>query len=287
MTDTTPDGRGPENRLDERSLRLRRLVVAAMLGGGRGHAGPALSLIEIVRVLYDDVLRIDPANPRDPARDRFILSKGHGCLALYAVLADKGFFPVEALSSQCKAGSMLGGHPERDRTPGVEASTGALGHGLPIGLGMALAACMSGRDSRTFVAMGDGEINEGSVWEAAATAAKHRLDRLTAIIDYNKLQSYGPVAEVLDMAPLADKWRAFGWAVREVDGHDVAALRAAFADLPFESGRPGLIIAHTVKGRGLPFAENDPKWHHKAKLTPEEAAMMRAAVGLTSETGEA
>lgn len=271
--------------LDERSRHLRRLIVGAMLGGGRGHAGPALSLIEIVRVLYDDVLRIDPAAPRDPDRDRFILSKGHGCLALYAVLADKGFFPAAELERQCKAGSILGGHPERDKTPGVEASTGALGHGLPIGLGMALAARMTKRDSRVFVAMGDGEINEGSVWEAAATAAKHRLDRLTAIIDHNKLQSYGPVADVLDMAPLADKWRAFGWGVREVDGHDVAALRAAFAALPFAPGRPSLIIAHTVKGRGLPFAENDPKWHHKAKLTPEEAAMMRAAVGLADETG--
>lgn len=287
MTDTTPDGQGPDQEFDRRSWRLRQLIVAAMLGGGRGHAGPALSLIEIVRVLYDDVLRIDPKNPRDPARDRFILSKGHGCLALYAVLADRGFFPVGELSHQCKAGSMLGGHPERDKTPGIEASTGALGHGLPIGVGMALAARMAGRDSRVFVAMGDGEINEGSVWEAAMTAAKHRLDRLTAIIDHNKLQSYGPVAEVLDMAPLVDKWRAFGWSVREVDGHDVPALRAVFAATPFACGAPNLVIAHTVKGRGLPFAENDPKWHHKAKLTPDEAAMMRAAVGLSSEAGDA
>jgi transketolase len=274
MTQDTP---GPAP-LDERSLHLRRLIVDALEGGGRGHPGPALSLVEVLRVLYDEVLRIDPANPLDPARDRFILSKGHGCLALYAVLADKGFFPAEELARQCRAGAMLGGHPERGRTPGVEASTGALGHGLPIALGLALAARMQNRDSRTFVVMGDGETNEGSVWEAAMTAAKHRLDRLTAVIDHNKLQSYGPVSTVLDMAPMADKWRAFGWGVREVDGHDMSALRAVFAAAPFEPGRPNLIIAHTVKGRGVSFAENNPDWHHKAKIKDEDVAAMRRAL---------
>jgi transketolase len=264
--------------LDARSMHLRRLVIEAVIGGGRGHTGPALSLIEILRVLYDEILCVEPLHPDAPKRDRLILSKGHGCLALYALLADKGFFPVEALLNQCRAGSFLGGHPERGKTPGVEASTGALGHGLPIGLGLALAGRMQGRGSRVFVIMGDGEIDEGSVWEAAATASKHRLERLTAIIDHNKLQSYGLVRDVLDMSPLEDKWRAFGWAVREVDGHDVDALRDVFLALPFEEGRPSLVIAHTIKGRGLPFAENDPKWHHKAKLTDEEAAMLRRAV---------
>jgi transketolase len=264
--------------LDARSLALRNLIVDGLEGGGRGHPGSALSLVEILRVLYDDVLRVDPARPDWPDRDRFILSKGHGCLALFALLADKGFFPTADLWGHCRAGTHLGGHPERGHTPGVEASTGALGHGLSIGVGMALAARISGRPSRVFVAMGDGEINEGSVWEAAMTASKHRLDHLTAIIDYNKLQSYGPVRDVLDMEPLADKWRAFGFAVREVDGHDVAALRAVFAGLPFETGRPSMVICHTIKGRGLPFAEGDPKWHHKSKLKPEELAAIRAAL---------
>lgn len=263
---------------DERSLYLRGLIVDALEGGGRGHPGAALSLVEIVRVLYDDVLRVDPSNPSWAARDRCILSKGHGCLALYAILADKGFFPKEELLRQCKAGSILGGHPERDKTPGVEASTGALGHGLSIGVGMALAARMQKRPSRVFIIMGDGETNEGSVWEAAMSAQKHRLSNLTAIVDYNKLQSYGPVKDVLDMEPMADKWRAFGFAVREVDGHDVDALRAAFAALPFEAERPSVLICHTLKGRGFSFAEQNPKWHHKSKLKPEELAAMRDAL---------
>lgn len=265
--------------LDARSIYLRRLIVDALEGGGRGHPGPALSLVEIVRVLYDDILRIDPLNPADPARDRFVLSKGHGCLALYAILADKGFFPAEELLRQCRAGAVLGGHPERGKNPGVEASTGALGHGLSIGIGMALGARMQGRDSRVFVAMGDGETNEGSVWEAAMTAAKHGLGNLTAIIDHNKLQSYGPVAAVLDMAPMAEKWRAFGWAVQESDGHDVRALRAAFAAPTDGDTRPRVVIAHTLKGRGFPFAEQNPNWHHKSKLKAEELAAMRRIVG--------
>lgn len=264
--------------LDARSLSLRNLIVDGLEGGGRGHPGSALSLVEILRVLYDDVLRVDPARPDWPDRDRFILSKGHGCLALFALLADKGFFPTGDLRSHCRAGTHLGGHPERGHTPGVEASTGALGHGLSIGVGMALASRLQKRPSRVFVAMGDGEINEGSVWEAAMTAAKHRLDHLTAIIDYNKIQSYGPVRDVLDMEPMADKWRAFGFAVREVDGHDVDALRAVFAALPFQPGRPNMVICHTVKGRGLPFAEGNPKWHHKSRLKPEELAAIRAAL---------
>lgn len=263
--------------LDARSLRLRRMIVDALDGGGRGHPGAALSLVEILRVLYDDVLRFRADAPDWPARDRCILSKGHGCLALYALLVDKGFITAEALHRQCRPGALLGGHPER-HIPGVEASTGALGHGLSIGLGQALAARMQGRDSKVFVVCGDGELNEGSVWEAAMCAAKHRLDHLTAVIDYNKLQSYGPVAEVQDMEPLADKWRAFGWAVRETDGHDVAALRQAFAGLPVATGRPGVVICHTVKGRGIAEAENNPSWHHKSSLKPEQVAALRRAL---------
>jgi transketolase len=264
-------------RLDDRSLHLRRLVVQALEGGGRGHVGSSLSLIEIVRVLYDDVLRHRPAEPRWAGRDRFILSKGHGCLAQYALLADTGYFRVEELRTFCRRDSFLGGHPEAGKVPGVEASTGALGHGLPIGLGMAVAARIRKADTRVFVVMGDGEINEGSVWEAAMCAGKHGLANLTAIVDYNKLQSYGPVSQVQPLEPLADKWRAFGFDAVEADGHDVAELRRVFVQ---RSGarKPLAVICHTVKGKGLAFAEGDPNWHHKNRVSAAMAADMYAAL---------
>lgn len=263
--------------LDARSRALRHRIVDALVGGGRGHVGAALSLVEIVRVLYDDVLRVRPSEPDWRERDRFILSKGHGCLALYALLAEKGFFPHAELLRQCRSGALLGGHPEA-HIPGVEASTGALGHGLAIGVGNALAARLQHGDRRVFVVLGDGELDEGSVWEAALTAAKHRLDNLIAIVDHNKLQSYGPVDDVLPLAPLAAKWAAFGFAVRECDGHDVDALRAVFADLPFEDGRPSVLIAHTVKGKGIDVAEGDPRWHHKASFGAAAGDELRAAI---------
>lgn len=263
--------------LDRRSLYLRRLVVEALEGGGRGHIGSSVSPLEILRVLYDDVMRYRPDEPGWAGRDRFILSKGHGCLAQYALLADKGFFPVETLRGFCRQTSFLGGHPEAGKVPGVEASTGALGHGLPIGVGMALAARIKREDWRVFVVMGDGECNEGSVWEAALAAGKHGLDNLVAIVDYNKLQSYGTTREVQDMEPFGDKWRAFGFAVHEIDGHDVAGLRRLFATLPFTPGRPNAVICHTIKGKGFPFAEGQAGWHHKAKLSADDiAAMYRA-----------
>ena len=268
----------PSSSLDDRSLALRRMVVDAIRTAGRGHLGPAMSLIEILRVLYDDVLSLRPAEPAWPDRDRLILSKGHGCLALYALLADKGFFAADELDRFCRSDALLGGHPEFG-VPGVEASTGALGHGLSIGVGMALAARLQNRPSRVVVVMGDGEINEGSVWEAAMGAAKHGLDNLVAVIDYNKLQSYGPTAEVLDLEPLADKWRSFGFAVVEADGHCLDSLRAAFARLPREAGKPTAVIAHTTKGKGIPMAENNPAWHHKNKLTEDEVLGIAAALG--------
>jgi transketolase len=264
--------------LDERSLYLRRLTVKALAGGGRGHIGSTLSLIEIFRVLFDDILKYRPQEPNWPDRDRCILSKGHGCLALYALLADKGFFPLSELETFCRKDSILGGHPEAGKVPGVEASTGALGHGLPIGVGVALAQRMRGRQSRVFVVLGDGEINEGSVWEAAMSAHKHRLSNLTALVDYNKIQSAGTTAEILNLEPLVDKWRAFGFGVREVDGHDVEALRRALRDLPAERDKPTAIICHTVKGKGIPFAENDANWHHKSSLKKEVIADMTRAL---------
>ena len=268
--------------LDDRSRYLRSLVVRGLAGGNRGHVGSSLSPIEILRVLYDDILRHDPKRPLWPERDRCILSKGHGCLALYAILVDKGYFAAEELDSFCKTDGILGGHPERGKVPGVEASTGALGHGLSIGIGMALAARMQKRPSRIFVVMGDGEINEGSVWEAALCAGKHRLTNLYALVDYNKIQSAGPTAEIQDLEPLADKWRAFGFATAEVDGHDVAALRALLTRLPLDAGKPTAVICHTVKGKGFPFAENDAKWHHHTNFDRRVIADMESAVGALS-----
>ncbi|MEO5344111.1 MAG: thiamine pyrophosphate-dependent enzyme, partial [Gammaproteobacteria bacterium SHHR-1] len=191
---------------------------------------------------------------------------------------DKGFIDTDALGGFCSAGSCLGGHPELGKIPGVEASTGALGHGLSIGVGMALAARIRGDGTRVVVVTGDGELNEGSVWEAALSAAKHRLDSLSIMVDYNKLQSYGSTREVLDLEPLADKWRAFGFAVIEINGHDMNALGSTLAQLPLEPGRPSAIICHTVKGKGFPFAEFDPLWHHRSRIDADQIAEMHAAL---------
>lgn len=263
--------------LDQRSRYLRGLIIDALEGGGRGHVGAALSVVDLVRVLYDDILRVRPDQPDWPDRDRFILSKGHGCLGLYVVLADKGFFPKDELLRQCEAGALLGGHPET-HIPGVEASTGALGHGLNIGVGMAIAARMQRRSSRVFVVLGDGELNEGSVWEGLMCAAKHKLSNLVVVVDSNKMQSYGPVEDVMDLGALAPKFAAFGCAVREVNGHDVPALRAAFTDPPPQLDKPMAVICHTVKGKGISFCEHDASWHHKASFKADLATKMRAAL---------
>jgi transketolase len=264
--------------LDARSRELRRMVVDIIVAGGRGHLGSALSLVEILRVLYDDVLRFRASEPAWPGRDRLILSKGHGCVALYAILAEKGFFPVEHLKTFCRHDSILGGHPEFGIVPGVEASTGALGHGISIGVGMALAARLKGEDWRTYVIVGDGEINEGSVWEAAMAASKHKLGSLTVMVDYNKMQSYGPTSVVQDLEPMADKWRAFGFSVSEVDGHDVGALRRTLASSAPERARPTCIICHTVKGKGIPPAEQNANWHHKNRLSEDEMRVIEQAL---------
>lgn len=263
--------------LDARSIELRRTIIGALGAGQRGHVGAAFSLVEILRVLYDDVLRYDPRNPKWADRDRFILSKGHGCLALYAILADKGFFPEAELLKFCKSDGMLGGHPEH-HIPGVEASTGSLGHGMSIGLGFALNAKITKALHRTVVVIGDGESDEGSVWEAALSAGKHGVSNFTVITDYNKHQSYGPTAVVQDLEPLADKWRAFNFAVREVDGHDVTALRGVLTRLPADPSRPTAVICHTVKGKGISFAENNMAWHHQSKVTAEDVERLLSAL---------
>jgi transketolase len=264
--------------LDRRSRELRRKIVRTLGAGGRGHLGSAFSLVEILRVLYDDILRYDPKNPRWRQRDRFILSKGHGCLALYVLLAEKGLFPELELWKFCKKDGILGGHPEYGKVPGVEASTGSLGHGLPIGIGFALNARHEKADYRTFVIMSDGEADEGSTWEAALCAGKHKLSNLTVVVDYNKQQSYGSTYEVQDLEPFSDKWKAFGFAVAEVNGHDVGDLRSALSNLPLRPDKPSAIICHTVKGKGVPFVENNLAWHHKSRITDEEIHSLLAAL---------
>jgi transketolase len=262
--------------LDRRSRELRQKIVRALEAAKRGHVGGAFSVVEILRVLYDDVMKYDPKDPKWPQRDRFILSKGHGCLALYVLLAEKGFFPEDELFKFCKSDGILGGHPEHGKVPGVEASTGSLGHGLSIGIGFALNAKYEKADYRVFVVVSDGETNEGSLWEGAMCASKHRLDNLIVLVDYNKQQSYSTTYEVLDLEPFAEKWRAFGFAVEEVDGHDVEQLRSVLGRTPFHPGRPSSIICHTVKGKGVSFVENNLNWHHKNKVTEEEIQALLA-----------
>ena len=261
-------------RLDKRSKYLRSLVLECLMGGDRGHMGSAMSLIEILRVLYDDILAYYPKNPRNEDRDRLILSKGHGCLALYAILADKGFFSKKILKTSSKFNSILGGHPEFDKVPGVEASTGALGHGAPIGLGMALGARINKKIFKTFVIVGDGEINEGSFWEASMIASKHKLENFHIIIDYNKIQSYGKTKDVLDLEPLKQKLQSFGYEVDEINGHDISKLKTYFKKSK-KIKKPSALICHTIKGKGFYFAEQNPLWHHKNFFTDEEKKQLK------------
>jgi len=263
--------------LDGRSRYLRRLILRGVEGTRKGHIGSALSSVEIIRVLYDDIMHYCPDNPLWPERDRFILSKGHGCLALYAILADKGFISVEELDTYALDGSRLGGCSEII-VPGVEATTGALGHGLSIGIGMALAARLQKRRSRVYVLLGDGELDEGAVWEAALCAAKHRLTNLIAIVDCNKLQLSGPTSEVLNLEPLRAKWEAFGFATTGVDGHNVEVLKRTFENLPLAEHKPSAVICHAVKGKGLPFAEHDYAWHWKGGIDDALLAQMKEAL---------
>jgi transketolase len=270
ISPATPEGIA----LDARSKQLRRMIARTLAAGGRGHVGAAFSIVEILRVLYDDVLKYDAKNPRRPDRDRFVLSKGHGCLALYVVLADKGFFPEAELWKFCASDGILGGHPEYGKVPGVEASTGSLGHGFSMGAGFALAAKLDGRSHRVFIVLGDGECGEGAIWEAALCASQHQLDHLTVLIDYNQQQTYGTIAEVQGLEPLAAKWEAFGFSVREVNGHDISALKSALDAAPFAARKPSAIICHTIKGKGVSFTERNLSWHHRARVSQAEAAAL-------------
>ncbi len=266
-------------RLQRQAAQIRGRVVEMCHASKSAHLGSSLSCIDILTAAYWHVLDVDPADPKAPGRDRFILSKGHAAMAIYATLAARGFFPSEELASYNQDDGRLAEHPPANMVPGVEAATGSLGHGLPIGLGMALAARLRGERHRVFVLMSDGETNEGSVWEAALFAAARKLDRICVIVDYNKWQATGRSDEVLGLAPLADKWAAFGWDVRRLDGHDVGLLAATMAAVPNGSGKPVALIADTVKGKGVSFMEDDNNWHYRAP-TAEEVAMARAELGL-------
>ncbi|MDR2450754.1 MAG: transketolase [Candidatus Accumulibacter sp.] len=253
-----------KNELDALCLRLRRDLIRVLHGIQTGHPGGSLSMTEILVTLYFEKLRIDPARPGDPGRDRFILSKGHGAPMLYEVLAERGFFPREDLGSLRQIGSHLQGHPCARKTPGIELSTGPLGLGLSAGLGMALAARLDGRDYRTYVLMGDGELQEGIVWEGAMSAARFAADRLCVIVDYNGVQLDGTLDEVMPLGDLSAKWRAFGWQVIEVDdGHDLTQLSDAIDQAATTKGRPVVILARTVKGKGVSFMEGESAWHGK------------------------
>ena len=257
----------------ELALRLRRHVVRMCSRGGSSHVGSGLSIADIIAVLYGGVLRIDPARPEWSERDRFILSKGHAGACVYAALAERGFFDVSVLDAHYRNGSNLSGHVSHKGVPGVELSTGSLGHGLGIGAGMAFNLKHMGGSQRVFVVLSDGECDEGSVWEAALFAGHHRLENLCAVIDYNKLQSIGRVSDTVSLEPFAAKWRAFGWSAQCVDGHDQDALRTAFAERA--ANRPTYIIADTVKGRGVSFMENEVLWHYRAPQGEEYVAAMR------------
>jgi transketolase len=251
------------------AARIRTNVLRMIHRAKSSHVGSALSMAELLAVLYGRVLRMRPNQPNWSERDRFVLSKGHACAALYVVLADRGFFPADWLETFYQDGSKLAGHVTHTHIPGIEVSTGSLGHGLPIATGMALAGKRDQSSYRVFALLSDGECDEGSTWEAALFAPHHRLDNLIAIVDYNKIQSLGSVKEVLDLEPFADKWRAFGWAVREIDGHNVEQIEEAFVGSPFETGRPTCIIAHTIKGKGVSFMENNLLWHYRAPSNEE------------------
>ena len=255
--------------LKKKSKELRRIIFESICKGGGGHIPGSLSIAEILAVLYYRVLRINPSEPDDPGRDRFILSKGHAGVALYAILADRGFFPKSYLDTFGKKGSILGGHPDMHKVPGVEASTGSLGHGFPFGVGIAMAGKLDHKKHKVFVLLGDGECQEGSIWEAAMFASQQRLENLIAIIDYNKIQAMDWLDNIVSLEPLADKWKAFGWSVREVNGHNIEELEKLFKQVPFEKGKPSLVIAHTTKGKGISFMENVPIWHYRLPTTEE------------------
>lgn len=260
-------------KLEDKALRLRELIVGDLIGTGKvGHLGGSCSSAEIVAALYFHKMKHDPKDPAADDRDRFLLSKGHAALVQYAALALAGYFPMSELKKVKSLGAMLQGHPDMTRTPGVEANTGSLGQGLSIANGMALGLRLNGSTRKVYVVIGDGEQNEGQIWEGAMAAARFKLDNLTAVLDRNRLQATGAIADRFDIGPVAPKWAAFGWNVIEIDGHDVAAVVEALDQADTVKGRPTVIIANTVKGKNISFAENNPAFHNGA-MTAEQLAV--------------
>jgi transketolase len=260
------------SRVDLLARRIRADSLAMVHRARASHIGSALSIADIVAVLYGGILRVDPSDRHAPDRDRFVLSKGHACVAVYAALAARGFFAADKLLTYGQDHSVLMNHVSH-KVPGVEFSTGSLGHGLPFGVGKAMAARQLGRGWRTVVLLSDGELGEGSNWEAFMSAAHHGLDNLIAIVDYNRLQSLTTVERTLRVEPLTDKLAAFGWSVRDVDGHDHAALTDALGNVPWVPGRPSVLIAHTTKGKGVSFMEDRVEWHYRS---PDDAQFAQA-----------
>lgn len=248
---------------------IRRHIIEMTGAAKSGHPGGSLSAVELIVALYWDTLRHDPANPKWPDRDRFILSKGHAAPVLYAVMAECGYTPVDKLNTLRQLGSLYQGHPDLRFIPSLEASTGSLGQGLSLALGMGLGLKLDGRPSRVYAMFGDGEIQEGQIWEAAMFGAYHKVDNVVAIVDYNKIQLDGFVKDILDVAPLAEKWQSFGWHTIVLDGHDIAAVQHAYAEAAATKGKPTVLVANTIKGKGVSFMENNPKYHGVAP-TPEE-----------------
>jgi transketolase len=258
-------------KLELAALEIRRNILRLIKAGEAGHVGGALSSVEIVTALYFNLLNIRPESPKWEQRDRFVLSAGHKCLVLYAALAERGFFDKSLLDTYGALDSRLPGHPNMHKLPGVETNTGALGHGLAIAGGMAMGLRMDASKARVFVLMGDGELAEGSNWEAAAAASMHKLDNLLVFVDRNKLQISGPTIEVMSYEPLDERWRSFGWSVRTIDGHDFGAIIKNVSEAPFEKGKPSLIITNTIKSKGLTFAEGKVSYHYW-KANPAEMA---------------
>jgi len=264
--------------LRERAMFVRTETVRLIAIAKVGHYSSTFSCAEIFSVLYNDSMRLRRGEPRWPGRDRFLMGKGHAAVGLYPLLADWGFFPASDLDSYTRLGSPLGDHPDMRLVPGVDFSSGSIGHALSGGLGMVLGGRMQKQEFDVYVLMGDGEMQEGQVWAAALSAAHHKARNLIAIIDRNRFQLDGRVEDVIGIEPLADKWRAFGFTVIEVNGHDVAALRDVLTNVPLDSDRPTAVICHTVKGKGIPFAENNMAWHHQNKVTALDAERLVAAL---------
>ncbi|NLO96665.1 MAG: transketolase [Peptococcaceae bacterium] len=258
---------------------IRQDIITMLAAAKSGHPGGSLSAADIIAVLYFSEMRVDPQNPNWPERDRFVLSKGHAAPVLYAALAEKGFFPKEELLKLRKTGHFLQGHPDMNKVPGVDMSTGSLGHGISVAAGMALAAKIDNKDYRVYCLLGDGEAEEGIVWEAAMAAAHYKLDNLLVILDHNGLQIDGPVKDVMNLEPLPDKWRAFGWNVLEVDGHNIEELTASLQVAKNFVGKPTIIIAKTVKGKGVSFMENQVGWHGNAPSAEQAEAALAELKG--------